>query len=147
MLFIHYLNKGSESLYQLTITNDVQEIPKVSQLVEEIGEQRGLDVSLVMSLNLALEEAVTNVVVYAYPEGQEGKVDVEAILRPGSVEFTLIDSGKAFDPTSRPDPDLSLGVEDRPIGGLGIFLVRQIMDKVEYERRDGKNYLRMTKNI
>ena len=147
MLFIHYLNKGSESLYQLTITNDVQEIPKVSQLVEEIGEQRGLDVSLVMSLNLALEEAVTNVVVYAYPEGKEGKVDVEAILRPGSVEFTLIDSGKAFDPTSRPDPDLSLGVEDRPIGGLGIFLVRQIMDKVEYERRDGKNYLRMTKNI
>ena len=147
MLFIHYLNSESHTLHHLALQNDIQEIPKVNTLVDEVAEETGIDPSLSMSLNLALEEAVTNVVLYAYPEGQKGLVEVDAIIRPQSIEFTLSDSGIAFDPTCRPDPDLSLGVEDRPIGGLGIFLVRQIMDKVEYERREGKNYLRMTKNI
>ena len=67
--------------------------------------------------------------------------------RPDALEFTLTDSGKPFDPTAAPEADTSLGVQERPIGGLGIFLVRKIMDTVAYRRTNGKNILTMIKHI
>ena len=101
-----------------------------------------------MSLNLALEEAVSNVIMYAYPKGSDGLVELEAIIRKGSMEFILSDNGTPFDPTAAPEADITLDVEDRPIGGLGIFLVRNIMDEVKYNRSDdGKNILSMTKKL
>ena len=90
---------------------------------------------------------MTNVIMYAYPEGTDGLVDIEAIIRKDSLSFVISDSGQPFDPTASPDADISLGVTERPIGGLGIYLVRNIMDSVSYERADGKNILTMTKNI
>jgi sigma-B regulation protein RsbU (phosphoserine phosphatase) len=100
-----------------------------------------------MGMNLALEEAVTNVILYAYPSGSDGLVDIEAILRKDSLEFIITDSGIPFDPTQAPVADVTLDVEKRPIGGLGIYLVRTIMDVVKYERKDGHNVLSMIKNI
>ena len=93
------------------------------------------------------EEAVTNVIMYAYPQGSDGLVDIEAVIRKDSIDFMVIDSGKAFDPTAVPDANIESALEDRPIGGLGIFLVRNIMDTVKYERKEGKNLLSMTKRI
>ncbi len=149
MLFIHYLNaeRPDSSERHLILHNDIQQIPQLADFVETIADEVKLDQSLVMSLNLALEEAVTNVILYAYPEGSDGLVEVEAILKPGSLEFILTDSGKPFDPTSVPDADVSLAAEDRKIGGLGIYLVRNIMDTVSYKREEGKNVLSMTKNV
>lgn len=131
----------------LILHNDIQQIPQLAGFVEAIAEQKNIPQAMTMSLNLALEEAVTNVILYAYPEGTDGLVDLEAILRDDSIEFILSDSGKAFDPTATPDADITLGVEERQIGGLGIFLVRQIMDCVLYKRENGRNILSMTKNI
>ena len=74
-------------------------------------------------------------------------MDIEAIVHKDSLTFIISDSGKAFDPTAAPEADITLDVEDRPIGGLGIFLVRNIMDSVHYERVDGKNILTMSKNL
>ena len=74
-------------------------------------------------------------------------VDVEAILRKDSLEFIIIDSGVPFDPTAAPEIDTALPVEKRSIGGLGIHLVRELMDSVSYERKNEKNYLRMVKNL
>jgi anti-sigma regulatory factor (Ser/Thr protein kinase) len=74
-------------------------------------------------------------------------VDIDAEFADGRLTFVLSDSGKPFDPTQASEPDLTLQAEDRPIGGLGIFLVRQIMDSVEYRYSDGKNILTLTKNI
>lgn len=147
LLFIHYLNQEHPSLHHLSLRNDIQELPKIATLVDRIAEEKQLDPSLALSLNLALEEAATNVALYAYPEGSDNSFDLEAILRQDSVEFTLADSGKPFDPTAKEDPDITLSAEERPIGGLGIFLVKQIMDKVKYERRNDKNYLRMIKKL
>lgn len=100
-----------------------------------------------MSLNLALEEAVTNVIMYAYPKGSDGLVDIEAVIRPSSIDFAIIDSGIPFDPTTVPEAQVDASLEDRPIGGLGIYLVRSIMDSVSYRRYEGKNILSMTKKI
>ena len=143
MLFIHFL--GCER--HLVLHNDVQQISQLAGFVDAIAEEKNLDPSLAMSLNLALEEAVTNVVLYAYPKGTDGTVDIAARLTDGSLEFIISDSGIPFDPTAAPKADTTLSVQERPIGGLGIYLVREIMDEVRYERVDGKNRLSIIKRI
>ena len=149
MLFIHYLNDMLPDATErhLILHNDIQQIPQLADFIGVIAEEKHLDQGLAMSLNLALEEAVTNVILYAYPKGADGLVDIEAIMARDMLKFIISDSGKPFDPTAAPEADVTLGVEDRPIGGLGIFLVRNIMDTVSYERVDGKNVLSMSKRI
>ncbi len=149
MFIIHYLNEATPDASErhLLIHNDIQQIPQLADFVETIAAEKHLDHSLTLNLNLALEEAVTNVIMYAYPEGTDGLVDIEAIIRKDSLSFVISDSGKAFDPTAQPDADVSLSAENRQVGGLGIYLVRNIMDSVSYERKNGKNILTMTKNI
>jgi len=129
----------------LTLHNDIREIPQLSAFVESVSEEASLVMGVTMSLNLALEEAVTNVMMYAYPEGTVGLVIVEASLEEDTLVFVLRDKGKPFDPTAAPEADITLGVEERPIGGLGIFLVRQIMDSVRYVREGDENVLILTK--
>ena len=131
----------------LILHNEIQQIPQLASFLETIAEEKNISQALTMSLNLALEEAVTNVILYAYPEGTDGLVDIEAVLRDDSLEFILSDSGKPFDPTAAPEADITLGVEERQIGGLGIYLVKQIMDSVTYKRENGRNILHMIKKI
>ncbi|MBQ9450812.1 MAG: ATP-binding protein [Bacteroidales bacterium] len=131
----------------LVLQNDIRQIPELAVFVDGLAEEMSLDPSLAMGLNLALEEAVTNVMMYAYPAGESGTVEIEVDAREDRMVFRLTDAGVPFDPTAAPAADITLGVEERPIGGLGIFLVRQIMDSVVYERRDGRNILTLTKNI
>lgn len=150
MLYIRFMNsrKSEETERHIILHNDIQQIPQLAEFVEAVADLAHLDVGLTMSLNLALEEAVSNVIMYAYPQGSDGLVDVEAIVRKDSLEFILSDNGTPFDPTAAPEADITLDVEDRPIGGLGIFLVRNIMDEVKYTRSDdGKNILSMTKKL
>ncbi|MBQ9418470.1 MAG: ATP-binding protein [Bacteroidales bacterium] len=131
----------------LVLHNDVQEIPQLADFIDSFATQHSIPPALSMSLNLALEEAVVNVMNYAYPAGTVGEVHLSAEAADGTATFVLTDSGTPFDPTATPPPDLTLGADDRPIGGLGIFLVGQIMDTVAYQRQDDKNILTMTKNI
>lgn len=129
----------------ITLHNDVQEIPQLAAFIEAFAEKAGLDFSTTMSLNLAMEEAVVNVMNYAYPGETGREIEIQAVKENDMVQFTITDSGVEFDPTTSGEPDLTLAAEDRPIGGLGIHLVRQIMDSISYNRRDGKNILTLTK--
>lgn len=133
--------------YTLTLHNNVQEASLLAPFIETIAMENGLDHSLTMELNLAVEEAVVNVMEYAYPQGETGDVTIEVSVADGLLDINIIDSGTPFDPTQKSDPDTSLPVEERSIGGLGIFLVRQVMDTVSYRRDNGKNILTFTKNI
>lgn len=146
MLLIHYINPRATERH-LVLRNDIGQISLLSEMVEEIAEERGLDSGVAMNINLALEEAVTNVIMYAYPEGEEGELRLDAVIDDDSLKFILSDKGKEFDPTAKPEPDITLDVEKRPVGGLGIHLVRKIMDSVSYKRKDGKNILTMIKHI
>lgn len=149
MLVIHYMNNSNPSSNErhLILHNDIQQIPQLAEFVETIATEKNIDQGTAMSLNLALEEAVTNVIQYAYPEGSDGLVDIEAIIRDKQLDFIISDSGKAFDPTAKAEVDINMGVEERPIGGLGIHLVKHIMDSVTYRRQDGKNILTMIKKL
>ena len=148
MLSIRFLGQpGQITDRHLILHNDIQQIPQLADFVETIAEESGMGQALAMSLNLALEEAVTNVIVYAYPPDTDGLVDIEAILHKDRVRFIISDSGRPFDPTQAAEPDLDAPLEERPIGGLGIHLVRSIMDDVSYERKDGRNVLYLLKNL
>ena len=149
MLFIHYLGKGNAGMGErhLVLENNIRQITLLADFIEDIGQEKNLDKSHINSINLALEEAVTNVILYAYPKETPGKVYIDSLLREDALEFVISDSGIPFDPTAAPKADITLSVEERPIGGLGIYLVRQIMDEVHYVREDGMNKLSMIKKL
>lgn len=100
------------------------------------------DDSLRFKLNLCIEEAVGNVVNYAY-EGGMGYIDVHTDLEDGVLTIRLTDSGKPFNPLEKDDPDITLSAEDREIGGLGIFLCKQMMDSLDYRYEQGRNIFTM----
>ena len=149
MLAIHY-HRPDEIIVldeTLNLTNDVQQVPELNDFVESVGRQLNLGTSLSSQLKLAVEEAVVNVMSYAYPLGIKGDIQVKAQATDQWLKFIISDQGKAFDPTLRGDADTTLNVEDRPIGGLGILLVQKLMDSINYERIDGKNVLTLKKMI
>ena len=132
---------------KLVIKNDISEISKLATFIGELSEELNFTPELNFNLNLVLEEAVSNVILYAYSKEVQKEITLLANISDNNLIFVLTDSGKEFDPTKVPDADVTLSAEEREIGGLGIFLIRQIMDTVEYQRVDGKNVLTMRKQL
>ena len=110
-------------------------------------EQLGIEQTLAGKLRLAVEEAVVNVIDYAYPMEINGKIEIGIQSDGETLRVIIRDSGVAFDPTAKEKTDVSLSAEERPIGGLGILLVRELMDSINYERINGENILTLTKKI
>lgn len=131
---------------KITLPNDVDTIPQLAEFIDQQCDAAGLDMGTTMQMNLAVEEAVVNVMNYAYPKGTAGTVEIGCAITDAAITFTVTDSGAPFDPTAKAEVDTTLKAEERPIGGLGIHLVRQIMDSIAYERTaDGHNVLTMNK--
>lgn len=132
----------------IVMRNDIQQIPTLAEWVEELGVPDELN----MPVNLALEEVVSNVMLYAYPN-KNGQVIVEFAkhvamdAKSSTLIFTITDSGVPFDPTQQKEANITLSAEEREIGGLGIHLVRQLMDEIHYRREEGKNILTLIKKI
>lgn len=132
---------------EITLNNDLAEISRLEAFVEELGCELQLTPELVMNINLALEEAIANIIMYAYPSEKPRDIILKATSNGQQLIFLLTDKGISFDPTQVEDADISLSIDERPIGGLGIFLIRQIMNEVSYQRIDNMNQLIMKKNI
>ena len=133
--------------HSITLTNDIEQVPQLADFVDMVCEEVGFDPSIAIQMNLAIEEAVVNVMSYAYPVGTVGNVSIEAQADDDCLTFTIIDNGTPFDPTAKSEVDTTLSAEERPIGGLGIHLVRQLMDSINYERIDNKNILTLRKKL
>ena len=132
---------------KLVIKNDISEISKLAIFIDELSEELDFTPELNFNLNLVLEEAVSNVILYAYGKEEQKEISLVAQSCDNNLVFVLTDSGTEFDPTKVPDADITLSAEEREIGGLGIFLIRQIMNTVEYQRIDEKNVLTMRKQL
>ena len=131
----------------IKIKNQVGELEKVNAFIEEIGEELQLDMELLMNLNLVMEEMVSNVIFYAYPEGKTADIELSAECTGHTLTFVLSDKGREFDPTMKEDIDTATDPADRELGGLGIYIVKNIMNEVTYQRLEGKNLLTMKKDI
>jgi sigma-B regulation protein RsbU (phosphoserine phosphatase) len=131
----------------IVLPNNVQEVPRLTAFVQEVCATVGFNDSQSMQIQIAIEEAVVNVMNYAYPPGQYGDVTIEAASNDVRLKFTIIDTGKPFDPTVQPEADTTLPANERRIGGLSIHIVRQIMDSINYERIDNLNVLTLRKKI
>ncbi len=131
----------------LVLTNKMSELDRLRDFLEDLANQWDIPPAVGMSVNLALEEAFANIVNYAFKDKLSHEIAFGFHKKDDQLVISISDHGQPFDPTNRPSPDLTLSAEDRPIGGLGIFLVNKIMDKVEYERKKNTNQLTLTKLI
>jgi sigma-B regulation protein RsbU (phosphoserine phosphatase) len=156
MMAISYTPQRFESILDeiITLKNNVSEVTRLSDFQKMVFEKMAaddrlpvLDKSTARNLRLAIEEAVVNVIDYAYPDGKEGDIELRMMSDGKRLKVMITDSGVPFDPTTKEKADTSLAVEERQVGGLGILLVREIMDVINYERSDGKNILTLIKNI
>jgi sigma-B regulation protein RsbU (phosphoserine phosphatase) len=147
LMAIHYDKElpGVTLQRSITLSNDVNEVPLMTDFITDIAESLQMTPSDTMQVNLAVEEAVVNVMNYAYPEGTKGDVNIAATADGQQLTLTITDSGTPFDPTARSEVDITQPLDERPIGGLGIHLVRNIMDAVSYQRVGDTNQLTITK--
>lgn len=129
------------------VENRIEELPLLFSKIEELSEVWSLSLPLTMNINLVLEEAVSNVIFYAFNDEKRHEIIILVSLENEVLKIEIIDDGTPFDPTNRQMPDVTLPAEDREIGGLGIYLIKQIMDTVEYSRIDNNNILTLTKKI
>lgn len=149
MLAVQYTKHQDDITYQrsLTLINDIKRVPRLNTFIDEVCEANGFDMATTMQINLAIEEAVVNVMNYAYPAGTKGDITIEAKANKTEMFIIISDMGTPFDPTAKAEVDITLSAEDRSIGGLGIHLIRQIMDNINYERVDGHNILTLMKKL
>ena len=143
MLVIRFM--GSDNT--LCMSNDIEELNKLEPFLNGIFERENLDMSMLPQIDLALEEAVTNIIMYAYPEGEKGTAELTVEVADGQISATLIDSGTPFNPLQQQEANLDVSLEERKIGGLGIHLIKEIMDEVDYAYEEGRNLLRMKKRL
>ena len=133
---------------ELTLAATVENLDTVMGFVEEHLEEYGCPMKTMMQVSLAVEEIYVNIAHYAYtPEIGPATIQVEVHEDPLEVLITFMDKGKPYDPLAKADPDITLSAEDRDIGGLGIFLVKQTMDDVHYEYSNGSNILKISKRL
>lgn len=151
MLFVRHgktKKTGTESSRRIIMKNEMTEVGRLRTFFFSVCRENNIDDDTAKTLNLALEEWVANVIGYAYPKGMRGHVEVTADVSDGMLTLVVKDHGTPFDPTRHAEVDIEAGLEERAIGGLGIHLMRTIMDSVEYQRTDdGYNRLTMTKQI
>jgi len=136
------------SMKELTIAAKIDSIPVVTDFVNEQLEAFACPMKAQVQIDVAIDELFSNIAYYAYnPEVGQATVRVEVNEEPLSVIITFIDNGKPYDPLAKEDPDITLSAEERELGGLGIFMVKKTMDDVSYEYKDGKNILKIRKDM
>ena len=129
----------------IELHKDHSELQVLVEQLEQFGKRHGLDAGVVSAMTLALEEAVTNVIDYAFDADDAAMIRVEITHDNGGLTAVVEDNGRAFDPLQAAAPDTTAPLEEREIGGLGIVLIRKLMDDVRYARKGSTNVLMLRK--
>lgn len=127
------------------LTNNVGDLSRLARSVDELCARHHVPPAIASSLNLALEEAITNVIVHGYDDAAPHQIDVRVSVDEGMLRAEVVDDGRPFDPREAAPPDVAAGIEDRPIGGLGVWLIKRLMDGVGYQVVGGRNQLTLSK--
>jgi anti-sigma regulatory factor (Ser/Thr protein kinase) len=138
----------SEEKVKMVFRNRINELPELSVRVGALMERWSIPVKIINNIHLAIEELVSNIVFYAFDDVMEHLIVLEFTRTDKGIEIRIEDEGKPFDPVhDRVHVDLTLTSEKRQVGGLGIHLVKTLMDKVEYRRTGNKNIITIIKNL
>lgn len=133
---------------RLEVPASLDQLTGIQERVAAFGESQDWSVEMLFQIELTLEEICVNIVNYGFEDdGGEHMIEIIVDSETESLTMEIVDNGRAFDPlTETPEPDLDSAVGDRPIGGLGVYLVKQYMDELDYRRSDGRNHLKMIKH-
>jgi serine/threonine-protein kinase RsbW/sigma-B regulation protein RsbU (phosphoserine phosphatase) len=131
----------------LELKNQLSELARVSQAFSEFQQHHQLPSEVAFDMHLALEEIIANVIAYGFEDDTEHHIRVSLFLEPGELRAEVEDDGKSFNPLEAPPPDTEQPLTERAVGGLGIHLVRHLMDEIVYRRRGGRNVLVLRKQL
>ena len=131
----------------LSLKNDPAEIARLAPLVAEFCAHQALSEATGATLNLVLDEAISNIIAYAYDDVGEHEITLRISLASGALTAELVDDGRAFDPLQATAPDLAAPLAERSVGGLGVHLMRRLMDDIRYRREGARNHLVLAKRI
>ena len=133
---------------RLEVPASLDQLTGIQERVAAFGESQNWSVEMLFQIELTLEEICVNIVNYGFEDdGGEHMIEIIVDSEAESLTMEIVDNGRAFDPlTETPEPDLESAVGDRPVGGLGVYLVKQYMDELDYRRSDGRNHLKMIKH-
>lgn len=144
---IHTEMKIVTDYKNLIVKSQLGELARIEAFLGDLAVEWELPNPVVFSINLALEEAMSNIVNYGFDDDIMHDIEIRFVKSGDELNITIIDDGHEYDPTLRSDPDVTLPVDERPVGGLGIMLIKKLMDHVEYQRIENKNHLLFTKYI
>ena len=131
----------------IQIKNRKSEIARVSQSFKHLATSQNLPVNVVNAIDLALDELLNNIISYGYEDRNEHEISIVLSLSENQIILTVIDDGREFNPLDIPSADTKSSLQERSIGGLGIHLVKNVMDEIDYKYENNKNYLMMKKDI
>jgi len=134
-----------QDIVTYTIESDINAIPRVSLVLDQAMRANGFTEEEILDTQLAVEEAITNVIVHGYAKSPGTIVITCRTTLKGVAEIQIEDTAPPFNPLTIPEPDITVAIEERKIGGLGIFLIRQVMDDITYRYENGKNILVLVK--
>ncbi len=138
---------GQEVSKNILINNNLSEIERLSKAVAEFGKKNNLSSEVIYDVRLALEEVVSNIINYGCEDNYEHQISIEMNLQGETLTMKIKDDGKPFNPLEVKSTNLEKPFDEREIGGMGIYIVRKLMDKILYKREEGNNVLQLTKYL
>jgi len=138
---------GTKEIQTLTVKASTKHLAKVRDFVAAHAEQIGLNPKDVSEIRLAVDEAYTNIIKHAYKNDPHKKVNIEIGSDGEQLWISLMDQGSGFDPNTYNEPDLMKRIKEKKRGGMGVYLIRKLMDQVQYNRKGQTNEIRMVKNL
>ncbi len=138
---------GNSKNKHFVIDNRIEELSALAEKIDDLAKKWELSQALAMNINLVIEEAVSNIIFYAFADTDKHEIRILISLENSSLTIKITDDGILFNPLEQKQPEINLPAEERPVGGLGIFLISQIMDKMHYSRQKNQNILTLNKSI
>ncbi|MDO8952030.1 MAG: ATP-binding protein [Draconibacterium sp.] len=138
---------GNRKIKHFAIENRIEELTSLAEQIDNLAEEWGLAPALAMNINLVIEEAISNIIFYAFNSSDKHEIKITISLENNRFTIIITDDGISFNPVKQQQPDINLPAEERPVGGLGIFLISQIMDEMHYARQKNQNILTLIKSI
>ena len=135
-----------DSALELSLVNDLREIGAAAEKIDAFCEARGLSPQIAYAVNLSIDEILTNTISYGYDDEAEHRIDLTLRQEGDTLVVVIVDDGRAFDSSLEREPNVDATLEERALGGLGLFLVQQMMDDVDYQRRDALNVITLRKS-